>query len=358
MKTMLIYWVLFLIPAAMAVTAPERDWPGFSSRGQAIIAVIFAGVYVAVSFARYEVGADWYAYEQMYVAVLQENLADSLSITDPIFSFLLWISAQIGGDVYWVNAICSLILVSGVLRVAKLTREPWLAIAVSVPYLLIVVGFGYVRQGAAIGCLLWAISTIDRRQYSRTLGLVIIASGLHSTAIVLGPVIAFAAANRNKLAVLGLTSIAAVSVALLAERASYHVAAHYIDIEMSSSGALVRLLMVLLPSLLLLARWSVVDSPYRLRMIWLGMSLASFVALVALWLTPSSTLIDRMALYLTPVQLYVFGELRRLIGLSRSSTLLVRMLGLAIGAAVMMIWLNFATHASDWVPYEAFWQRE
>jgi hypothetical protein len=164
-------------------------------------------------------------------------------------------------------------------------------------------------------------------------------------------------ANRNKLAVLALMSAGAAAFFVFAASQLESFNQAYFETEYSSGGAFVRILMGFIPATLLLVRWGRVDSPYRIRMVWLGMALANVAALGALAISPSSTVIDRLALYFTAVQIYAFGEIHRLIGLALRNILVTRMLVIAISALVMLIWLNFATHASDWVPYETFWQR-
>jgi hypothetical protein len=51
--------------------------------------------------------------------------------------------------------------------------------------------------------------------------------------------------------------------------------------------------------------------------------------------------------------LVVFGSLMDLLGASRASTYLIRMLAIAVAAGVQLVWLVFATHADLWVPYRS-----
>ena len=66
----------------------------------------------------------------------------------------------------------------------------------------------------------------------------------------------------------------------------------------------------------------------------------------------ATTAVDRVALYLIPIQIFVFSRIPRLAGGNiRVRTLLV--LGvIAYYAAVLFVWLNFATHAQYWLPYQ------
>ena len=82
----------------------------------------------------------------------------------------------------------------------------------------------------------------------------------------------------------------------------------------------------------------------------------TWIALVALLCLPivslATTAVDRVALYLIPIQIFVFSRIPRLAGSNiRVRTLLV--LGvIAYYAAVLFVWLNFATHAQYWLPYQ------
>ena len=88
-----------------------------------------------------------------------------MGLTDPFFGIINWVSAQFDLGVYLPNGIACLLLGYGTVRAAQLTRDPWLGVLIAVPYLLIVVGMGYVRQGAAIGMILIAIATLDRARH-------------------------------------------------------------------------------------------------------------------------------------------------------------------------------------------------
>ena len=104
--------------------------------------------------------------------------------------------------------------------------------------------------------------------------------------------------------------------------------------------------------------------PRRVGLVW-GKRLApdpqerklwTWIALAALLCLPivsfATTAVDRVALYLIPIQIFVFSRIPRLAGGNiRLRTLLV--LGvIAYYAAVLFVWLNFATHAQYWLPYQ------
>lgn len=350
---MLVYWLLLAFPALMALAFPMRRERAVLGAGQILTMAAFVLFYTLVSLLRYEIGGDWVAYVAMYDQARALSLGSGLFFTDPAFGLLLWTSGALGLGIYPVNALCSLLLAYGTVRVALRTREPWLGIMAAVPYLWIVVGMGYVRQAAAIGLILMAIASLSNGRSIRTLVQLALALAFHSTSIVVWPLFAFALANRNKLRILLISTIgAAVFQSLLLARLTQFEAG-YIESAYESSGALVRVLMGLLPSLLVLLRWRAFETPARARILWLGYALANVVAFAMIILSVSSTAVDRMALYFSAIQIVMFGNIAALLGASPRTALLVRVLVVAIAIAVQLVWLIYATHADSWVPYKS-----
>jgi hypothetical protein len=64
----------------------------------------------------------------------------------------------------------------------------------------------------------------------------------------------------------------------------------------------------------------------------------------------SSTAVDRLALYLIPLQLFVGSRLpdTRLFGIPPATW---NQLLIAFSFAVLIVWLLFAGHSSAWLPY-------
>lgn len=353
---MTIYWLFLAFPALMALTYP-RLAPRYSSNAaQGLALLTFVLFYALLAGLRYEVGGDWLNYIDMYEDMRTDSLGYALTRTDPLFGLFNWISAQIGTGVYLVNFLCGMILGLGVVRAAMRFREPWLAILIAVPYLLIVVGLGYVRQGLAIGFVLIAITSLDRARPLRTAAYLVLAVLSHSTAALALPLFGYALARRYKAFAVIFSFIGAVLFLYVLAPRLGQFELGYIDQEYDSGGATVRLLMSLLPSLLLLARYRAFVASERVRSVWILVALANVAALVALFVTPSSTAVDRIALFYSIIQLAVFGEFRDLSGLSARYATLIRLLLIAIAVAVQSVWLIFATNAEFWVPYQSVLQ--
>lgn len=353
---MTIYWLLFAFAAAMALAYPVRSEVQAHGPAQGLAFLVFLLAYFMIAMLRDEIGGDWVNYEEILEDISQAGLADAILRTDPLFGLLMWLSLQLGTGIYLVNGITALILGYGTIRTAMLAREPWLAILIAVPYLLIVVGMGFVRQGAAIGMILLAIIALVDGRVHKTIVCLAVAAAFHSTASIVFPLFGYALARRNKLVALFLLAIGAIAfILILAPRLeAYQVG--YIDAEFDSSGALVRVLMSFIPSALLLVRWRRFNAPERIRVVWLGIALANCLALAAFVFSPSSTAVDRMALYFSIIQIAVFGEIGAISGMSQRSMFLVRIMVIVIAAAVQAVWLVFAANAEYWVPYKSVLQ--
>jgi hypothetical protein len=89
--------------------------------------------------------------------------------------------------------------------------------------------------------------------------------------------------------------------------------------------------------------------PEREDLIWRNFALAAVALLFLLLVLPSSTAVDRLALYVIPLQLAVWGRV--------PGHVLGRQLGrvavLVYAFLIQFTWLTFAEHARFWIPYRA-----
>ena len=85
--------------------------------------------------------------------------------------------------------------------------------------------------------------------------------------------------------------------------------------------------------------------PQAERAFWTWMSLGALGFVVLLVVSPSSTAVDRLALYWIPLQLFVLARLPNAIGKPNglNSTLVYGVV--AYSAVVLFVWLFFAIHA-------------
>ena len=338
------YWLMFLVPA-WATLMPGRLKPRQAWVPWAFVFVLFA----LMMGLRHEVGGDWLNYLPHFRETASRSFSEVLSRGDPGYYGLNWLVAHAGGSIYHVNLVCAAVMMWGTVVFCRAQPNPWLALLAAVPYMLVVVGMGYTRQAVALGFALLGIAALG---HGRTRAFVIwiaIGATFHKSAVLLLPIAALAA-SRNRIftaAIVGLTTL--LLYYLLLADASETLWQNYVEAEYQSSGGMIRVLMNVVPAVsLVMFRKRLVPDPQE-RKLWLWMAVFAFACLPLVGL--ASTAVDRVALYLIPIQLFVFARVPRLARTVPTRTPLV--LGVvAYYAAVLFVWLNFATHAFAWVPYQ------
>ena len=125
---------------------------------------------------------------------------------------------------------------------------------------------------------------------------------------------------------------------------------------MKSEGAIYRIIMNLVPAILYLAfRYKIcIYQNERKLYDWIAI-LVIFSFFIYIFGLPSvgcpSTALDRLNWYFIPLQMLVFSRLHRIMP-TKSSKILVVLCIVCVYATTQFVWLNFANHASAWLPYQ------
>ena len=90
------------------------------------------------------------------------------------------------------------------------------------------------------------------------------------------------------------------------------------------------------------------------RSFWTWMAWSSLLFLVLLFLSPSSTAIDRVALYWIPLQLFVLSRLPNVLGQQNGKNAIWVCAVLAYSATVQYVWLFYADTSFAWLPYRFY----
>jgi hypothetical protein len=340
---MMIYWLMFLIPVCAALMPgrlkPSHAWLPWS---------LVYGLFTAVIGLRHEVGGDWFNYLDHFDSVAYLSLPDILAHSDPGYFLVNWLVSNAGGDIYYVNLICAAVTVAGTLVFARAQPNPWLALLVAVPYMLLVVAMGYTRQAVALGFGLLGLVALSHRRTRAFVLWVAIGATFHKSAVLLLPVAALAA-SRNRWLTIFIVAITTVLLyyLLLADSAEA-LWKNYVEADYQSDGGLVRVLMNVVPATFLVLFRRKLAPDVSERKLWLWMAAFSFLCWPLVMV--SSTAVDRVALYLIPIQMFVFARLPRLAGTSQVRTPLVLAI-IAYYFATQYVWLNYAFNAWAWVPY-------
>ncbi len=345
------YWLMFLVPMIAGLSPwkakgalPNLQW------------FLYGAILVVIIGLRHEVGGDWSNYIENYAGLQGATFADAINMhmvnQDFGFGVIHWFSLNYLNGIYATNLICAVIFVVGLLRVCKNTPLPWLALVVSIPYLVIVVATGYTRQAAAIGLIMWGLIDLMNGKQAKFYVMVILGTLFHKTALFMLPfgfLYANSLSNVKNFALFTLF-FALAFAALLAEHIAFLIYNYVEDTHgMESSGAVIRVSMNVASSLVFIYFRKLWSERYRDTRLWLIFSLASLVMLPLAFVF--STVVDRLALFFIPMQLVIWSRTPLFIKGTYPRTLFILSI-LFLYSAALFVWLNFGQFSSKWLPYQ------
>ena len=281
------------------------------------------------------------------------DFADAIQRADPAYYLLNWLSAQLGGGVYLVNLICAAAFGWGLVALCRVLPQPWLALAVATPYLITVVAMGYTRQGVAIGFAMLAMVAFTRGKVMQYFVWVAVAATFHKSAVLLLPIAALAAPRYKLLTASVTAAVTTVLYAVLLKDSVEALSKNYLEAGYESEGALVRVMMNALPALVVVLGYKRMKVSPSARNLWLVLAALSLMTLVVLAVSSSSTAVDRVALYMIPIQLVGFASLPQILSEGKASQLWTGAV-IAYSFLVQFVWLGFAVHAFAWIPYQSW----
>ena len=351
------YWLLFLVPTFFAVSrlrpmpytavsAQQDRWPDVW-RVIYIVLVLMIGL-------RHEVGGDWITYIEMLDSYTDTTTAGESGFQDPAFILFNKLATWSGTGVYFLNLLSAIFFSWGLVVFCRAQPRPWLALVVAVPYLITVVAIGYTRQGVAIGIAMVAMVALGQGNTLRFFLWIALAALFHKSAIILIPMAILASTKRRVYTLLWVAVAGFILFALLLQEAASFLIYGYIESQYQSSGAAIRIAMNALPGVLfLLFRKRFQLSPEQ-RSFWTWMAWSALLLVVLLIASPSSTAVDRVALYWIPVQLFVLSRLPNALGQRDGKNAVWVYAVVAYSAAVHFVWLVYADTAFAWLPYQFY----
>jgi len=360
---MLPYWLLLAVPIVAAILAFGRERQFLQAKTQQKTSTRIGEYWPIVMFAvalalmvglRHEVGGDWLNYLPSVDASLEMNFEEGLrSGGDPAYGLLTWLSAHLGLGIYGVNLVCAAVFSTGLIVFARNSPQPWLVLCVAVPYLVIVVAMGYTRQGVAIGLAMIGLVALQKGRLWTFAMWLFGAALFHKSALILVPLALFSG-RKSWIALLGVLAAGVLMVVFLLLDYVDNLVAGYITDQYASSGAHVRVAMNAVPAIVFIVlrkRFGLTDAQ---QAFWTWMSLGALAFIPLLAISPSSTAVDRLALYWIPLQLFVLPQLPQAMGQGVGTQRQWLAVVLTYTVAVQFVWILFADNSWAWLPYRFY----
>ena len=346
------YWLLFLLPSYFAFTRTRavttlQHWP-IQWKFIFVIMVMMIGL-------RHEVGQDWPHYLQ-HIVDSKSDLWGRIIIekNESLYRVLVWIAAETGAGIYFVNTVCALLFTYGLIYFCREQRLPWLALVISIPYLVVVVGMSYTRQSVAIGLVMVALVALGNGDVRRYIYLVLFAVLFHKSATIMLPLLLLLSSKNRLWVIIGASFVLFLIYTVILQHQVDSLLATFYDSKYNSKGAGVRLLLCVLPAIVFLLFRKRFDLTKRQQQIWTWMSISAFGLFGLLFVVPATMVVDRLGLYLIPLQIFVWSNLPTIFGKSSVTTVFVGYSVMFVSAAILFVWLTFAIHAYSWLPYQMY----
>lgn len=344
------YWVMFFIPAMFAIYKPgfvtyqSRDF----DKEQWIIFICLA---LLIGF-RFQVGGDWGNYLRRFNDNLGLSFFEVMQLGDPFYHLFNWISQIFDWGMIGTNVLCGVIFSFCLVKFCFAMPRPWLALLVSIPNIVIVMGMGYTRQGVALSLVMLALLSLTKGNVLKFLFWTLIAAAFHKSAVLMMPLAGFINTRYRLVALISAVVMAYLSYSVFLDKSVDDLVKNYIDAEYESQGAFVRLLMNVLPAVIFIVwrkRFMMNKSTLSL---WSFMALMSILLMAILFVSPSSTAVDRVALFMLPLQVAVFSYLPDIFGPRKRKILTAATVFYYF--IVLFVWLNFANFSIYWLPYQFY----
>jgi len=343
---MIHYFLAFAFPAIMAMLQPKsRAW------NSGVIWFFVWLLYTLFIGLRDEVGADWDNYWNMFEhQAYYMTYSEALHHGDPLYWLLqVWVS-RMGWDVHMVNLIGASIFMYGVVRFLRQLPNPWLGMVVVMAYTGIAVAMGYVRQGIALGVIFWAIATLNEGKFLKFIFLIAVATAFHKSAVVIAGIGMFQQGRGKYIkSFAALLIIIGIYFAFVSGREQHYIH-QYIESNIHSSGAYIRILMNFIPALFFFyfrKDWKkIYPTSYQL---WYMISFGAISALGTVFIFSTAT--DRISLYFIPLQVVVWSRMPILMQ-KIIPYWLTTLLIILYYASVYIVFLKFAKWSFAWFPYK------
>jgi hypothetical protein len=344
---MVAYWALFSIFASGALFKHAAE----GGRRFGILLIVAMGLLALFVGLRWEIGPDWTTYRALFRYLHDGSLREAAGQSDPGFRILVLLLQSQHAPFWVLNLICACVFSFGLARFCTELPNPWLAVLVAVPYLVIVIAMSALRQATAIGFIFLALRGMGAKPLWKSIFWVLVASLFHASAFIVAVLIALSY-TRNRLQAAALLIAAAIPAyyVLFGTFDLYlkRYGAHRID----SGGVAFRVAMNAIPAIILLVGGSKAFAPRGEEAFWRNLSLLSLALIPAMLYVKSTTAIDRLSLYAVPLQILVLSAIPRQFSTSPATRIYPAMAIVAYCALTLLVYFALGTHARYYLPYE------
>ena len=360
---MIIYYLIFLVLSFLAYR--EISNPKSLNNNSIIFLVLLFSVFIGL---RNEIGCDWEGYRNLFNREICTSIQDLSGKNSCLtsfeyfkykeigFSLINLIIKSIGGNFYTANYIFSLLFLIPILKFCSNLERPYLAILISYPYLITVIGLGAIRQSIAIAMLMICINELRKKRFYKYFIYISIATSFHysSFIFIFLPLLIDLKKDKNlkiiKRSLLGLFFVFIFLFLIFNDNFLMKQLSGYLfrTDPISFMTPLIIWMMIFIPALIILLNYKFFrkdDSNH----FWRNYSFLGIFMFLPIFF--NTIIAFRFLYYFYPIKIYALSNLSKIERFKKypKSTFLAIFI---FSLSILAIWLNFANHSYCYLPYK------
>lgn len=357
---MWVYLTLLILPAIFSITNFSN-----SKNKTLIFTISFSLLLILILGLRNKVGGDWLNYLFIYQNINEYFNPISLNFleSDYLYDLINWIAFNNSLGFVSVNLVNTIIFIFGLYFFASKQSQPSMVYLVAVPYLIIVVSTGYVRQASALAFFLIGIHYLINKKYFTYILLIIVGSLFHKTLfglLIIVPLMQmklmsnFLNLNRININYLALIILiiflSFIFFNYFLKFQYYFIIRNYIGIDQHfiSTGAIYRIIIFLIAAVICLIFNKFITENEDERKLYLLIS--TFIIFSSPLVIMYSSAIDRILIYCYPLQLFIFSRLH-LIFADNKHRIFYNIIVIVMFTLIFLFWAKFGKFSNHWIPY-------
>ena len=353
---MFIYYLIFFILSYLAYQEINSPKPlyNYSFVILSLIFIVFIGL-------RNEIGCDWYGIKRLFdraICTEGDNCLTSieyLKYKEIGYSFFNLFIKRIGGNIYLLNLFFSLFFVLPLIKFCSTFKRPFLAILISYPYFITVIGLGSLRQSISIALIMVCINELKHLRFYKYYFYNLIAILFHYSSLIflfLPFTIDFNISTKLKKNIKFLYIFLLLIPFLYLNFNNYFIeklnAYLFYETPISFKSALIIWAMISLPSAIILRNYKYYKDDDKNKF-WRNYSILGILMFFTIFL--NTTISIRFLYYFIPIKIYALSNLPE-VGLFNISRKNIYYILIFFSFSILTIWLNFANHSYCYVPYK------
>ena len=315
-----------------------------------LILIVFIGL-------RHEVGGDWAHYLRHYNNPFSFNFFKLDMRSDYLYELISFFFYNFGLSYHYINLVLSIFFVISIYKFAKIQPSVSLALVVSFPIVIVIMGMGFSRQGAALAFVIFAYLEIIKKNKFNYLLFTLCAVLFHKSSmflLLMYPLLD----NKIKIKNIIFTLIMVLGFAYLVQKDLYILFNNYLGMKLTSNaesgtylksdGAIMRVGLNLIASLIFLFFSKEICVEKNERKLFL---ILSFICIISFFfIFKYDVFVDRFNYFIMPLQILVFSRFPFIFN-KKNMVLFFRLSISLFYLLIFLVWAYFSIHSYAWFPY-------